>query len=116
MSYGVLVDDVLLRTVAMNGSVLVLQQRGMLLAISDSKNFVHVVEFEEGVEEIEHENLVEERHTASFREGEIRCCLQIVQLGKLFRRNSIKLMGTPTKSTQLQQRISDTQKADHQIS
>ena len=51
MSYCVLVDDVLIRKGTMTGRISALKQRVALSVISDTKQVLHVVEFEEGVEE-----------------------------------------------------------------
>ena len=110
MSDGVLIDDVLIRTGSMTSRMIALKQRVVRLALSDTKHVVYVVEFEEGVEEREYENLVEDRHTAPIMESEKRCLLQIVASTKQYRGNSVILICTTTKSTQSQQRISDTQK------
>ena len=86
--------------------MLALKQRVVRLAMSDSKQVVHVVEFDEDAEVKEHENLVGDRHSTLRGESETRCSLRILQLGKHIRRNSVILICTATKSTPSQQRIS----------
>ena len=80
------------------------------MTTSEGEHGEHVVQFDEDAEVIEHENCVEERHATLFGENEKRCFVETVHPRKLSRRNSVKLICTPTKSRPSQQRISDTQK------
>ena len=80
------------------------------MTTSEGKHGEHVVQFDEDAEVIENENCVEERHATLVGETEKRCFLETVHPRKQNRINSVKLICTPTKSRQSQQRILDTQK------
>ncbi len=81
--YCVFVDDVIFGCLSRSVGhwMRVCNQRVVRLAISNSQQVKHVVEFYEGVEPKEDENLVEERHTPVSRGCEKRWRQQTVQLG-----------------------------------